>query len=58
MEGYYGGLYTYACKVLDYFEPEFFVAENVTSIGKKFKIKKTLVLLRSAGELRMKLYEL
>ena len=37
MEGKFGGLYKYACKVLDYFEPEFFVAENVTSLGKKLK---------------------
>ena len=39
MKGEYGGLYRYACKVLDYFEPEFFVAENVTSLGKKFNYK-------------------
>ena len=37
MEGKFGGLYKYACKVLNYFEPEFFVAENVTSLGKKLK---------------------
>ena len=38
MEGKFGGLYTYACKVLNFFEPEFFVAENVTSLSKKLKI--------------------
>ena len=37
MEGKFGGLYTYACDVLNFFEPEFFVAENVTSLGKKLK---------------------
>ena len=37
MEGEFGGLYTYACDVLNFFEPEFFVAENVTSLGKKLK---------------------
>ena len=37
MDGKFGGLYKYACKVLNYFEPEFFVAENVTSLGKKLK---------------------
>ena len=35
MKGEYGGLYKYACKALNYFQPEFFVAENVTSLGKK-----------------------
>jgi DNA (cytosine-5)-methyltransferase 1 len=39
MDGEYGGLYRYACKVLNYFEPEFFVAENVTTLGKAFKHK-------------------
>ena len=37
MEGEFGGLYTYACDVLNFFEPEFFVAENVTSLSKKLK---------------------
>ena len=37
MEGKYGGLYKYACKVLDFFQPEYFVAENVTALGKKLK---------------------
>ena len=37
MEGKFGGLYRYACKVLNFFEPEFFVAENVTSLSKKLK---------------------
>ena len=40
MEGKFGGLYKYACKVLNFFEPEFFVAENVTTIAKKFKTRK------------------
>ena len=38
MEGKFGGLYKYACNVLNFFEPEFFVAENVTSLGKKLKL--------------------
>ena len=38
MEGKFGGLYTYACDVLNFFEPEFFVAENVTSLSKKLKL--------------------
>ena len=38
MEGKFGGLYKYACKVLNFFEPEFFVAENVTSLSKKLKL--------------------
>ena len=37
MKGEYGGLYKYACDVLNFFQPEYFVAENVTSLGKKFK---------------------
>ena len=37
MKGEYGGLYKYACNVLDFFQPEYFVAENVTALGKKFK---------------------
>ena len=37
MKGKFGGLYRYACKVLNFFEPEFFVAENVTSLSKKLK---------------------
>ena len=35
LDGEYGGLYKHACKVLNFFQPEFFVAENVTSLGKK-----------------------
>ena len=35
MDGDFGGLYKYACRALDFFQPEFFVAENVTSLGKK-----------------------
>ena len=38
MKGKFGGLYKYACNVLNFFEPEFFVAENVTSLGKKLKL--------------------
>ena len=38
MEGKFGGLYTYACDVLNFFEPEFFVAENVTSLSKRLKL--------------------
>ena len=34
-QGDYGGLYKVACKVLKYFQPEFFVAENVTAIFSK-----------------------
>ena len=37
MQGKYGGLYKYACNVLNFFEPEYFVAENVTSLGKKLQ---------------------
>ena len=37
MKGEYGGLYKYACDVLDFFQPEYFVAENVTALGKKLK---------------------
>ena len=33
LEGELGPLYRYACKTLDYLQPKFFVAENVTSIG-------------------------
>ena len=36
----YGRLYKYGCKTLDFFEPEFFVAENVTTITKTFKSRK------------------
>ena len=36
----YGRLYKYGCKTLDFFEPEFFVAENVTTITKTFKNRK------------------
>jgi DNA (cytosine-5)-methyltransferase 1 len=35
MSGEFGGLYKHACKALKFFQPEFFVAENVTSLGKK-----------------------
>ena len=35
MSGEYGGLYKYACKALNFFQPEFFVAENVTPLSKK-----------------------
>ena len=35
MEGRFGGLYKYACKALNFFQPYFFVAENVTTLGKK-----------------------
>lgn len=35
MEGKFGGLYEYACKALKFFQPKFFVAENVTTLGKK-----------------------
>ena len=38
MEGKFGGLYKYACKVLNFFEPEFFVAENVTALGKNLNL--------------------
>ena len=40
LKGYYGGLYKKACDALDYLKPNFFVAENVTSIGKTFKTAK------------------
>ena len=45
MEGKFGGLYKYACKVLNFFEPEFFVAENVTALGKKLKFNSSEQLL-------------
>jgi DNA (cytosine-5)-methyltransferase 1 len=35
LDGNYGSLYKVACKVLKYFKPEFFVAENVTAISSK-----------------------
>ena len=41
--GKYGGLYKYACKVLKFFQPNFFIAENVSNLGtlnKKSKINK------------------
>ena len=44
MEGKFGGLYKYACKVLNFFEPEFFVAENVTSLSKKLKFNSSDVI--------------
>lgn len=34
-QGNYGGLYKIACKVLKYFQPKFFIAENVTAISSK-----------------------
>ena len=40
LKGKYGGLYKRACDALEYLKPNFFVAENVTSIGKKFKTEK------------------
>ena len=40
LRGKYGGLYKRACDALDYLKPNFFVAENVTSIGKTFKTEK------------------
>ena len=33
LQGKYGPLYKAACKVLNYFQPKFFVAENVSSIA-------------------------
>ena len=36
----FGRLYKYGCVALNFFEPEFFVAENVTTITKKFKNRK------------------
>ena len=45
MEGKFGGLYKYACKVLNFFEPEFFVAENVTSLSKKLKFNSSETVL-------------
>ena len=45
LEGKFGGLYEYACDVLNFFEPEFFVAENVTSLGKKLKLNSTETVL-------------
>ena len=45
MEGKFGGLYKYACKVLNFFEPEFFVAENVTSLSKKLKFNSSKQVL-------------
>ena len=35
MGGKYGGLYEYACNTLNFFQPEFFIAENVTPLSKK-----------------------
>ena len=35
LKGKFGGLYQHACKTLNYFQPKFFVAENVTSIASK-----------------------
>ncbi len=50
--GHFGPLYTYGIKVLDFFKPKFFVAENVGGIssaneGKAFR--KILSDLRSSG---------
>ena len=36
----FGRLYKYGCVALNFFEPEFFVAENVTTITKTFKSRK------------------
>ena len=36
----FGRLYRYGCEALNFFQPEFFVAENVTTIAKKFKTRK------------------
>ena len=41
LDGNYGGLYKVACKVLKYFQPEFFVAENVTAISSKDQSSQT-----------------
>lgn len=41
LDGNYGGLYKVACKVLNYFQPEFFVAENVTAISSKDQTSQT-----------------
>jgi DNA (cytosine-5)-methyltransferase 1 len=41
LDGNYGGLYKVACKVLKYFQPEFFVAENVTAISSKDRSSQT-----------------
>ena len=38
MKGEYGGLYKYACDVLNFFQPEYFVAENVTALGKNLNL--------------------
>ena len=41
LDGNYGGLYKVACKVLKYFQPAFFVAENVTAISSKDQTSQT-----------------
>lgn len=56
LQGDYGGLYKVACKVLKYFQPKFFVAENVTAISSKnlssktyYNFKKIMVDLSNSG---------
>ena len=53
MDGKFGGLYKYACKVLNYFEPEFFVAENVVGLkqvaGGKFLQEQIEVFSKSGS---------
>ena len=56
LSGDYGGLYKVACKVLKYFKPKFFVAENVTAISSKnlnsktyYNFKKIMVDLSNCG---------
>jgi len=56
LSGDYGGLYKVACKVLKYFQPKFFVAENVTAISSKnlnsktyYNFKKIMVDLSNSG---------
>ena len=36
-KGKFGGLYVYACKVLKFYKPKFFLAENVSNIATKNK---------------------
>ena len=52
LDGEYGSLYSYGCKALDYFQPDWFLAENVGGIrsaneGKTFAL--ILKKLKSAG---------
>ena len=51
LQGDYGGLYKVACKVLKYFQPEFFVAENVTAISSKDQESETYKNFTSKPEL-------